>query len=176
MLQLLPLVITVLVKLSGFTTDPFLRAPIPAELARPARGPDLVGVASRYGGPRDSRWGGAALACAPATHTDLQMHVCAHRRLPCGTMLQLENPRNGKRSFCRVMDRGPFGALDENGTWHVEVKLVPGHRRRGDFDLTPAVFAELGAKGLSTVRAWIRYRPARPLRFRGLPRHPKGEV
>ena len=53
------------------------------------------GVATRFGDPGD-RLTGAHLSC---THQRLQpgQLVCAHRTLPCGTTLILENPRTGRR-------------------------------------------------------------------------------
>lgn len=76
--------------------------------------PSTVGVASRFGDPGD-KWVGGNLYCAPKKRVDSKEHVCAHRRagyreLPCGSILILENPRTGKRSWCKVMDRGPYGA------------------------------------------------------------------
>ncbi|MBK9511889.1 MAG: septal ring lytic transglycosylase RlpA family protein [Cytophagaceae bacterium] len=35
-------------------------------------------------------------------------YTCAHRYLPFGTMLEVENPKTGKWVIVRVNDRGPF--------------------------------------------------------------------
>jgi|GEM_PF-3024506 rare lipoprotein A len=35
-------------------------------------------------------------------------YTCAHRTLPFGTLIQIENPRNGKKVIVKVNDRGPF--------------------------------------------------------------------
>lgn len=35
-------------------------------------------------------------------------YTCAHRTLPFGTMLEVENPKTGKWVVVRVNDRGPF--------------------------------------------------------------------
>ena len=41
--------------------------------------------------------------------------ACAHRTLPCGTVVMLENPRTGRFGVCQVLDRGPFGAKLDTG-------------------------------------------------------------
>ena len=54
----------------------------------------------------------------------------AHRTLPFGTLLRVENPRTGVRAFLRVNDRGPFvkgRTLDVSG----RASHVLGLRRRG---------------------------------------------
>lgn len=35
-------------------------------------------------------------------------YTCAHRTLPFGTLIEIENPRNGKKVIVKVNDRGPF--------------------------------------------------------------------
>jgi hypothetical protein len=76
--------------------------------------PDQKGVASRFGDPGD-KWVGGNLYCQPNKRVDSDEHVCAHRLAgyrshPCGTILILRNPRTKKMSWCRIMDRGPYGA------------------------------------------------------------------
>jgi len=76
--------------------------------------PDQKGVASRFGDPGD-KWVGGNLYCAPQRRVNQTEHVCAHRlagyrKHPCGSILILRNPRTKKVSWCRVMDRGPYGA------------------------------------------------------------------
>lgn len=34
--------------------------------------------------------------------------IAAHRSLPCGTVLRITNPENGKRIWVTVVDRGPY--------------------------------------------------------------------
>lgn len=76
--------------------------------------PDQKGVASRFGDPGD-KWVGGNLYCAPKRRVNQTEHACAHRlagyrKHPCGSILILRNPRTKKVSWCRVMDRGPYGA------------------------------------------------------------------
>jgi hypothetical protein len=158
--------LALVLQLVGALNDPYLTDLPAIGYAAPDRHPDEVGVGSRYGGPKDSRWGGQAMACAPDKHVDATVHTCAHRTHRCGTLLLLESVKTKKRTLCRVMDRGPYGALDADGVWHVEIKLKPGSRRRGILDLTPTVFAALGMRGMSPVRSWVISVPAKPLRIR----------
>ena len=51
----------------------------------------LIGIASWYAAP----WGG---------------HTCAMRNVPLGTRVQVRNLDNGRVTWCRVNDRGPFVA------------------------------------------------------------------
>jgi rare lipoprotein A len=39
---------------------------------------------------------------------DPNAKTCAHKTLPFGTMLVVEDPSTGKKTTCRVNDRGPF--------------------------------------------------------------------
>jgi rare lipoprotein A len=39
---------------------------------------------------------------------DMNKLTCAHRTLPFGTRIQVENPRNGKVVVVEVIDRGPY--------------------------------------------------------------------
>lgn len=68
---------------------------------------------------------------------DMHGMTVAHRSLPLGTRLLVENPRNGRRVAVRVNDRGPF---------------VDGR----DLDLSYAVARALGAVGEGVFR--VRYR------------------
>jgi rare lipoprotein A len=35
-------------------------------------------------------------------------YTCAHRTLPFGTLIEIENPKNGKKVIVKVNDRGPY--------------------------------------------------------------------
>ncbi|MGL4630878.1 MAG: septal ring lytic transglycosylase RlpA family protein, partial [Leadbetterella sp.] len=53
--------------------------------------------------------------------------TCAHKTLPFGTMLEVENPKNGKKTIVRVNDRGPFTKsriLDLSYAAAVEIDLI----------------------------------------------------
>jgi len=158
-----PVIVSLVLQWFQLINDPFLYNP-PA-----VRAPDTAPVvtrASRYGGPKDGRWGGAALAAAPDHHIEAGMHVCAHRTLKFGTILVVQSVRTRRTTLCRVMDRGPYGAIDANGVWHVEIRLQPGSRRRGDLDLAFTAYNAIGLKGIAPVRFWEAYAPEKPMRIR----------
>ena len=61
-----------------------------------------------------------------------QALTAAHRKLPCGTRVQVTNVRNGKSVVVQVNDRGPF----------VRGRII---------DVTPAAARALGFSGLTQV-------------------------
>ena len=87
-----------------------------------------VGVASWYG----TRLNGHVTASGE--RLDRQRLTAAHRTLPFGTMLEVTNPKNGRKVLVRVNDRGPL-------------------KKSRIIDLTPAAAAVLGMrkKGLAVV-------------------------
>ena len=87
-----------------------------------------VGVASWYG----TRLNGHVTASGE--RLDRQRLTAAHRTLPFGTMLEVTNPKNGRKVLVRVNDRGPL----------TKSRII---------DLTPAAAAVLGMrkKGLAVV-------------------------
>ena len=120
------------------------------------------GLATRFGDPGDHLTG-KHLSC---THEHIQpgQLVCAHRTLPCGTPLLLENPRTGRFALCEVLDRGPFGAIMPTGQWGVKIhKNEPGDWR-GILDLSPAVAEALGHNGRERIRVFYQ-RVSSHLRF-----------
>lgn len=114
--------------------------------------PSVSGLSTIFGSKGD-KWAGGTLACSPRKIVGDQ-HVCAHRTLPCGTLLALENPRNGKRSWCLVMDRGPYGALDENGEWFVKTDPDEPGKYRGVLDISPASAKLMEHNGFQKIRAY----------------------
>lgn len=142
--------------------------------------PDASGVASRFGDPGD-KWIGGTLKCKPKERVSTKEHQCAHRYYKCGTILIVENKRNGKRSWCEVADRGPYGAnvflrqekrlvpvYSESGrkAWYVKKRkshdppddLCPSGncvgRWRGIVDLSPAVSDAIGHNGFERVNLY----------------------
>ncbi len=80
------------------------RAPEPAVTPLPSVevGWSETGVASWYGEPFDGR------ATASGEVYDMDRLTAAHRRLPFGTVVRVENRDNGRSVELRVTDRGPF--------------------------------------------------------------------
>lgn len=87
-----------------------------------------TGVASHYSDLSMTASGGSYRSGAK---------VCAHRTLPFGTELTVENLRNGKRVVVTVVDRGPF----------VKGRLI---------DLSESAADVLGFTGLQRVRITVR--------------------
>lgn len=63
------------------------------------------GMASWYGSEDD---GFAGRPTASGEIFDPEQYTCAHRTLPLGSFLEVENLENHKRAVFRVNDRGPF--------------------------------------------------------------------
>ena len=63
------------------------------------------GVASWYGSEED---GFAGRPTANGELFDPEQYTCAHKTLPMGTFVEVENLENRKRIVLRVNDRGPF--------------------------------------------------------------------
>jgi len=63
------------------------------------------GVASWYGGNDD---GFSGRPTANGEIFDPEQYTCAHRTLPLGSFVEVENLENRKRTVLRVNDRGPF--------------------------------------------------------------------
>jgi len=63
------------------------------------------GMASWYGGNDD---GFAGRPTASGEIFDPEQYTCAHRTLPLGSFVEVENLDNHKRTVLRVNDRGPF--------------------------------------------------------------------
>lgn len=146
--------------------DPFLE--LAPRVSVPDRAPDLVGKAARYGMVGDSKHGGRnPLACAPGHRPTPTMRVCAHRSMRCGTRLVLQSVKTGRVTICAVMDRGPFGRLDANGVWFNGAKHPEREGTwRGILDTTPAIYRELGVRGITELRVWVMSRPARAVKVR----------
>lgn len=79
----------------------------PSGPARSTQGQAYVeeGMASWYGGDGD---GFAGRPTASGEIFDPEQFTCAHRTLPLGSFVEVENLLNRKRAVLRVNDRGPF--------------------------------------------------------------------
>jgi len=63
--------------------------------------------------------------------------ICAHKYLPLGTKILIENTANHMQTFCRVLDRGPF----------------VGNRI---LDMSYAIKRKLHAPGLTFVKIYVK--------------------
>ncbi len=103
------------------------------------------GLATRFGDPGDPL-DGEYLSCTRQPMAAGQM-ACAHRTLPCGTVVMLANPRTKKVAVCQVLDRGPFGAILPTGDWGFKLSKADPGDWRGIIDLSPAVADALDFNG-----------------------------
>lgn len=78
---------------------------LPSTGTSTSRGYEETGEASWYGGNGDGFSGKPTASGEIFNPKDL---TCAHRTLPLGTYLEVENLDNGKRVVVKVNDRGPF--------------------------------------------------------------------
>jgi len=103
---------------------------------RPADGQAYVeeGLASWYGGNDD---GFTGRPTASGEIFDPEQFTCAHRTLPLGSFVEVENLENRKRTVLRVNDRGPF----------VKGRVL---------DLSKRGAEELGFMGQGTTRIRLR--------------------
>lgn len=116
------------------------------------------GIASTFrpGG----KWNNGKFACG-GDWVDESLPICAHRTLPCGTWVSIENKKTGDTAWCQVRDRGPYGAITPAGKWVVKRPNDPetaDAKYRGVIDLGPSVAESAGTKGWGRVviRTWHR--------------------
>jgi hypothetical protein len=179
-------------------------SPMLAEESLPA--PHYENMSTRFGDV-DDKWVGGNLKCEPDRRVMPHDHICAHRSLgsyrKCGTVLLLESPRTKKRSWCVVLDSGPYGArvftknesgaytkpvmVDGKHAWYVKIRKTdkpPASKCptgdcvgkwRSDLDISPAAAKDLGHNGMEPVRAWRVKDLKRHLDRRRKPR-PKRQV
>lgn len=101
-----------------------------------------VGVASWYGsGNGDNGMHGKYTASGEVF--DPSRQTCASRTIPLHTYILVEDAKTGRRAWCRVNDRGPYGATLFDGTWGIMVPRKTGYlvrRRVGNAWATPMLF------------------------------------
>lgn len=109
------------------------------------------GLASWYG---DGKMHGRITA--NGEHVAPDAFTCAHRTLPFDTTVLLVNRRDPRRrTWCRINDRGPYGAVADDGSWQVGAE--GGARYRGVLDITVEAAKELGTHGKGLEPIEIRY-------------------
>ncbi len=111
-----------------------------------------LGLASWYG---DGNWHGDQTA--NGERFDPDRFTCAHRALPFDTMVLIVNRANKRRVWCRINDRGPYGARLPDGSWGVRLSREEHGHWRGIIDMSVATAQALGTidKGLQSVE--LRY-------------------
>ncbi len=102
------------------------------------------GRAAVFGYENDTLAGGP-LACTGKQLRPGQL-VCAHRTLPCGTRLVVQNLSTQRLATCRVLDRGPYGAKLPGGRFVIKRSVGQRGTWRGVVDVSPSVAARLGMR------------------------------
>jgi len=100
------------------------------------------GRAAVFGYEEDALAGGP-LACTGKQLKKGQL-ACAHRTLPCGTKLLVQNLSTHRMATCQVLDRGPFGAQLPGGRFVIKRNVRQRGTWRGILDVSPGVAAKLG--------------------------------
>jgi len=104
------------------------------------------------------KWYGNMTASGETFPSDEQ--TCASRTIPLHTVVIVEHQKTGRRVWCRVNDRGPYGALDAEGNWFVKRSLSAPGEYRGVMDLARATVETLHNKeGPQVQDIHIRYFP-----------------
>ena len=89
-----------------------------------------LGLASWYG---DGAWHGEVTANGEVF--DPAEFTCAHRTLPFDTVVLVLNRANRKRVWCRINDRGPYGARLPDGSWQLRTDSQAEGNWRGLIDM-----------------------------------------
>lgn len=111
-----------------------------------------VGMASWYG---DGAWHGSMTA--NGENFDPTQMTCAHRQLPFNTLVLIENPANGRRVWCRINDRGPYGLNTDSGEWDFKVSSSEQEDWRGILDMSIATAQALGTIQVGLQQVQLRY-------------------
>lgn len=104
---------------------------------------------SVFGFPGDRMSGGNA-RCIGRRIREGELGV-AHRTLPCGSRVALYHPGTGRVVVAPVVDRGPYGATLEDGTWALKRTREEPGRWRGALDLSRATADALGHNGFEKI-------------------------
>jgi peptidoglycan lytic transglycosylase len=121
--------------------------------------PVQAGIASWYGHPFHGR------PTASGEVYDMEKMTAAHRTLPLGTVVRVENPANKQEAEVRINDRGPFvhdriidlshaaaQAISMPGIANVRLKVISIPRRRA----AEAFAVQIGAFSQQSEAAELR--------------------
>jgi rare lipoprotein A len=111
-----------------------------------------LGLASWYG---DGAWHGNVTANGEVF--DPAEFTCAHRTLPFDTVVLILNRTTRRRVWCRINDRGPYGARMLDGSWGLRTDSEAEGSWRGIIDMSIAAATELGIMEVGLQRVELRY-------------------
>lgn len=106
-------------------------------------------IATVFGTPGDKHMG-TKTACKPYSF-DPETPGIAHRTLPCGTLVKVTLTKSGHQRYARVVDRGPYGAIMDDGSWGKKIRRSDEGKWRGCVDMTPALSRAIGHNGYEEV-------------------------
>lgn len=114
---------------------------------------DINPVSKKAIGWNDGLYGG--LTIWHQTHPR-KVEGVAHRTLPLGSWVVVQNPVTKEAIPLRVIDRGPFGAIDSDGHWFI--KSGANASRLGKFsgclDITYPAGVKITHRGKQRVLFW----------------------
>lgn len=117
------------------------------------------GLASWYGSGVNNDNGMHGSITATGEKFKPRLRTCASRTIPLNTVVMVEDVATGNRVWVRCNDRGPYGAILEDGSWAVKLSRGDPGEWRGIMDLSKGSALALGLnldKGLNKilVRYW----------------------
>ena len=129
-------------------------------------------LSTQFGHPGDG-YGGRTPTIYYGRPVSAEDMGIAHRTLPIGSTVLVLNVRTGKSAKALVIDRGPYGKLDEKGRWFNGIRHK---KRKGNYrgcaDLTPRLAKTIDHNGKETVqltllkkgrKRWRRFKKRRKL-------------
>lgn len=141
-------------------TKPTPSAPI--QTAKPVKIGDVErGIASWYGDPYHGR------QSANGEVYDMNQMTAAHRTMPFGTWVQVDNETNGKSTKVRITDRGPFvndRIIDLSRKAAQEISLIGPGIAKVKLTVIEAPKGEVVEKYGVQVAAWEDKRRAESLK------------
>ena len=110
--------------------------------------------ATVFGGAADRHRGGPSRCLTPPRRIRADDHGIAHRTLPCGSWVLVTSRRTGRSVLTRVIDHGPYGAVDATGEWVLKRRRSDPGKWKGCADLTYPVgeMLGIGGRGQVTIR------------------------
>lgn len=115
------------------------------------------GLASWYGSGVNNDNGMHGRITATGEVFDPSLQTCAHRSIGLNTIIIVEDLETGRRTWCRISDRGPYGGIHD-GEWVLKLKASDPGEWRGILDMSKGTAQALGValeQGLFNIA--IRY-------------------